>query len=147
VIVPRALDTLGAAGLVERVLPPDADTLLAAARLPEVAGRPGDRRLILARALALLECVPPQGPGDLYQRACLYRETGRPGDAAAALRLALDGDPDRAEWRYQLADLLYRNGDPAGAARELRRVFQLAPGHPGARELNGLVLRAQGAGS
>jgi tetratricopeptide (TPR) repeat protein len=146
-IVPRALQRLGAAGLVENVLPSNPPTLIEAGRLPELAERPADRRVILARALDSLGRFPPESPEARYQRAWLLRETGRVEEAVAAYRLALDASPDQAEWRYEFAELLYRRGDPAGAGRELRRVLELSPSHPGARELNGLVVRARVGGS
>jgi O-antigen ligase/tetratricopeptide (TPR) repeat protein len=138
-IVPTAYEHLGAAGLVEQVLPPDPAILVAAAKLAPLADHEADRRLVLARAL---EVMPDRAsrPEDLYLRAWLLRETGQVKDAIAAYQLAVDRE-GRANWRMELAELQVRQADYAAAAEQLRSVLRESPDYPGARELNAALVR------
>jgi tetratricopeptide (TPR) repeat protein len=143
-IVPTALSCLGAQGLVARVLPPDAALLVEVARHPALADRPADRRIILVRALE----VSPAGSSsasaeELYRRAWLLRETGDAPEAIRAYELAVAKSPGRTEWRYELAELLFARGELAAADLQLREVLQDQPDLPGARELNGAIVRAR----
>jgi tetratricopeptide (TPR) repeat protein len=143
-ILPPALARLGGGGLVERVLPPNPEVLVAAARTPALVERPADRRVVLTRALELLGDTPSR-PDDLYMRAWILRQTGRSAEAVRAYELAVGRAPDRVEWRYELAELCYERGALADAAEHLRGVLRDRPDLPGARELHGAVVRGRGA--
>jgi O-antigen ligase len=145
-VVGPAVERLGPAGLVDRVLPAKPELLAAAAKLPPLCDRPDDRRVVLARAVDLLRCSPTGADG-LYLRAWLLREAGRAADAVPAYERALERAPDRADWRYELADLLFERGDTAGAAEQVRRVLRDRPDHPGARDLNSVLIRARLTGA
>jgi hypothetical protein len=142
-ILPPALARLGGGGLVERVLPPNPEVLVAAARTPALVDRPADRRVVLTRALELLGDAPGR-PEDLYLRAWILRQTGRPAEAIRAYELAVGRAPDRVEWRYELAELCYEQGALADATEHLRGVLRDRPDFPGARELHGAVVRGRG---
>jgi tetratricopeptide (TPR) repeat protein len=143
-IVPPALARLGAAGLVERVVPPDAALLVAVARHPALAAHPADRRIVLARALALSAPESGQsGPEDLYRRAWLLRELGQTADALLAYESALARAPDRVEWRCELAELYFERGDLAAAAGQVQRVLRDRPDLAAARDLNAALVRAR----
>jgi O-antigen ligase/tetratricopeptide (TPR) repeat protein len=133
-VVGPAFEKLGAAGLVERVLPAKPELLTAAAKLPPLADRPADRRAVLGRAADLLGDAPAGADG-LYLRAWLLREAGRAADAIPAYERALERAPDRVEWRYELAELLFEQGDATAAREHARRVLRDRPDHAGARDL------------
>jgi len=137
-IVPAALPVVGPAGLVERVVPADPEQLAAAGKLVPAADRAG----FASRAADAVAALDLRTAAGLYARAVLLRDAGRPAAAARAYRDALGRAPDRADWRFELAELLFETGDTAAAGEEVRRVLADRPDHPGARELNAAVVRA-----
>jgi O-antigen ligase/tetratricopeptide (TPR) repeat protein len=145
-IVPAAYERLGAAGLADRVLPPDPNLLVGAARIPPLADRAAERQVVLGRALELLGDAPTGPPERLHLRAWLLREVGRPADAVPAYERAVERAPDRADWRFELADLLFERGDTAGATEQVRRVLRDRPDHTEARDLNARLVRARAGG-
>jgi tetratricopeptide (TPR) repeat protein len=142
-IVPTSLARLGAGGLIERVVPPDAALLAEVARQPALAARPADQRIVLLRALALSAPDTSGAPEELYRRARLLRELGETAEAIRAYESALGRAPDRVEWRLELAELYFERGELAPAAEHVKRVLRDRPDLPGARELNGAIVRAQ----
>src|SRR5205823_2757194 len=62
---------------------------------------------------------------------------GRRGKASAVqyLQKAVQAEPDDADYRYNLAAALYRNGNTTDAARQLREAIALRPGHADAKSL------------
>ncbi len=79
----------------------------------------------------------PGAPGadDLHRLASAYASLGRPAEALAAYRKALDRQPDRAEWRVELARLLRAQGRLQDARRELSDVLAGQSGNAEARGL------------
>jgi O-antigen ligase/tetratricopeptide (TPR) repeat protein len=142
-VVPAALDRLGPAGLVERVLPPRAEVVVAAARHPALADRPADRRVVLTGALALFESAASERADDLYLRAALLRETGNAKAAISVYERAVAKAPDRLEWQLELAELCFTTGDIPKAKEHLRGVLRDRPDLAGARELNAALVRAE----
>ncbi len=59
-----------------------------------------------------------------------HEEEGRPDQAEAAYRSALERDPRRADAEARLAILADRKGDGAGADRHFERALKLEPANP-----------------
>jgi O-antigen ligase/tetratricopeptide (TPR) repeat protein len=131
-ILQRSAKLLSPADLLDRVLPDKPDMLVAVAlALPEA-----ERRPFLERALALLDKGPgPLDAGGLRVKALAHDSLGQPGEAVAAYRAALAREPHREGWRYELAELLQREGRWREAQRELVTVLKGQPGHAEARAL------------
>jgi chemotaxis protein methyltransferase CheR len=87
----------------------------------------GEAGVVAARALEV------HGPGAelLYLHAVLLLQSGRPSDAAAALRQALYLDRSLAVAHVTLADALQRTADTDGARRSLRNAEALLAALPG----------------
>src|SRR5262249_2157832 len=103
-------------------------------------------QVVLGRALELLGDAPTGPPERLHLRAWLLREVGRPADAVPAYERAVERAPDRADWRFGLADLPFERGDTAGATEQVRRVLRDRPDHTEARDLNARLVRARAGG-
>lgn len=56
-------------------------------------------------------------------------------DAAEYFQKAIDADPNEADYHFNLALELYRNGDTAGASRQLHETLSLKPGDAEAKSL------------
>jgi tetratricopeptide (TPR) repeat protein len=69
---------------------------------------------------------------------------GRNGEAAAALRRALQMQNDLLEAQTNLGDALYRLGDRTGAVAALREAIRLSPGSAAANLNLASILEAQG---
>ena len=80
---------------------------------------------------------------DWYRKAWLLRELGAVPEATGAYEGALERAPENPAWRFEFAELLYGQGNPAAARVELRRVLQLQPDHAPAHELLRLLVRQQ----
>ncbi|HJZ94733.1 MAG TPA: O-antigen ligase family protein [Gemmataceae bacterium] len=137
-IIPIVHAQLGPGGLTDRVLPRNPDMLVEAARFVPAPDRP----VLLTRALDLSE-GNPRRPEDLYRRARLLLEADRPADAVLAYDEAVARAPDRVEWRFELAQLLFQRGDLPAARDQVRIVLRDAPGHAGARALNAALVRVR----
>ncbi|MFE3600037.1 tetratricopeptide repeat protein [Streptomyces sp. NPDC059142] len=119
---------------------PDAYAVLADAEI-QLGHYPQAR----AAVQRLLDIAPASAA---YSRAAYDLEThGRPGDAAIALRRAVDSaaTPDeRAFAEARLGDLLGSGGDPDAAERHYRRALDAAPAHPYAQAGIARVAAARG---
>jgi tetratricopeptide (TPR) repeat protein len=105
------------------------------------------RKPFLTRALALLtERSGGRLAKDYHLEALVRDALGQPEQALDAYRAALVRDPLRAEWRYEFAQLLYRQGRSADAERELRVVVREQPGNAEARDLLRAVLEGPDGG-
>jgi tetratricopeptide (TPR) repeat protein len=136
-VLDRVGGILDPAAILQEVLPDRPELILAAAdRLyppPEAAER---RRPFQERALALLERPPvPLAAADLQVRADLHAALGRPEEALTDYRMALAREPQRADWRYQYARLLYHQGRLRDARREALLVLAQQPENAPARQL------------
>jgi tetratricopeptide (TPR) repeat protein/O-antigen ligase len=127
--------------VAERVLPQDPNVLAAAARTPAVSDRPDVQRAARTRALDVLGEGPGLGADGWNLRARLLHDLGRSDEAVAALRAAVEADPDRADWGCELAAWLVDRGDLGEARDRLRSVLQRDPSHARARELHQAVVR------
>jgi Flp pilus assembly protein TadD/predicted Zn-dependent protease with MMP-like domain len=121
----------------------DLDEAEAAARavltLPGVDAESIDHaRLLLAQirlddddaeeALELLDAVTAERKADpvfLTIHGYALMNAGRPEDAAASLRKAVDAEPEDADTHYCLAQALAETGDVAGATAEMLEVLKL----------------------
>ena len=74
----------------------------------------------------------------------LARQRGDLGAAASELREALLYDPESAQLRTELADVLVRLGRVADAEEELKAALSADPSHPAARVLLGRIAAARG---
>jgi O-antigen ligase/tetratricopeptide (TPR) repeat protein len=129
--------------VVESVLPDRPELLLAAAqRLYPDAGAASQRRPFLEKAARLLEGssngLTPEG---LHTLAVTRKQMGQPQEAVAAYRKLLVQRPRQADWRYELAQILYEQGELEEARRELVLALTQQPKHAQARELLTLVSR------
>lgn len=83
-------------------------------------------------ALAIYDQLRELGADDtdLHQsRALLLHSMGRPGEAAAAFRAAIDGGAQSAESYNSLGVVLYQSGDHGAARRSFAEALRLHPGH------------------
>jgi serine/threonine-protein kinase len=113
--------------------PDDPRVLVQQATLARVAGR-------LDEAAALLERLRRLEPGNaqrLQQQALLLERRGRRPEAVALLREVVHQLPSAGS-HLNLGSMLYRQGDVAGARREMEAALALAPEH-----YNGLSSLAQ----
>jgi O-antigen ligase/tetratricopeptide (TPR) repeat protein len=146
-ILHQAAVYLTPAELVARVLPDRPLMLLAAATDPVVAAdAPQRSRPFLERALTLLETQSALTAEDCHARARVLALLDQPDRAVAAYLEALDRRPSAHVWRYELADLLRRQGRLVEARRELRTLVAEHPGYAEAQALYRDVLRALAAG-
>jgi O-antigen ligase/tetratricopeptide (TPR) repeat protein len=134
---------LGPRELVEKVLPARPDVLVAAAtQLYPAAEAAAERRPFLEEALRLLEARRGLATGaDLRLKAQTHKSLGQPAEALAAYQELLAREPRQAEWRYELAQLLYEQGRLQEARRELHVVLAQQPAHAAARALLSVVIR------
>ncbi len=66
---------------------------------------------------------------------------GRRGPAVEYFSKASNADPNDGDYRFNLAVALYKNGDSAGAARQLRDVLQQRPADGEAKSLQDMISR------
>ena len=141
-ILSRCRDELSTDEIVAQVLPPDPERLLAAAQALHPPPAPlARRRPLLEQALALLE-----QPGGLpaekqHLKARVLKALARPADAADAYTAAVALAPDKTAWRFELAQLLYQQGQLQPALEQLQLVLVAQPNHPEARALADAVRR------
>ena len=93
----------------------------------------------LNRALAI-----ERRPEALYTLGVVYWQQGDADRAAAALKAAVEADPQSSEAQQTLGSVLAARGDWKGAADALRRAIALRPALPGAHETLARVLRESG---
>src|SRR5262249_53587879 len=127
----------------DKVLPESPALVLEAAqRLEERPETSSQAAALYQRALALFADRPVSlGAQDLYRKARAHRALGQAEEALTAYRAALDEDPARGEWRYELAELLHRQRRLTEARRELTTLLASRPNDGKARELHDTVLR------
>jgi tetratricopeptide (TPR) repeat protein len=75
------------------------------------------------------------GPGIRYQYAVALNGKGESGAAEEQLRIAADLDPNYAEPRIFLAQLLMERGDRAAALELIEEVQRIRPDYPGLEDL------------
>lgn len=127
---------LSDAELVKQVLPERADLVMRAISqlYPDVndpARRPFDRMVV-----TLLDAQPgPLSAVDHHARATALRGLGQRDRAIDAFRSALSQEPSEAEWRLELAEVLYEQGKFEEAKRALSDVLTARPKHPKAEKL------------
>ncbi|HEV7787242.1 MAG TPA: tetratricopeptide repeat protein, partial [Thermoanaerobaculia bacterium] len=125
-----------AAEEVERaraIAPQDPRVLVQEAKVGRVAGRLEDAEAALER----LRRLEPGNVQGLQQQALLLEHQGRRPEALALLREAVRQLPS-AGFHFNLGSMLYRQGDVAGARRELEAGLALGP-----RYYDGLSYLAQ----
>ena len=147
-ILDHSVSHLDADGLLERVLPDQADLLLAAADhlYPPPQAAP-QRRLLLRKAVALFDGRPGGlRPEDWHIKAMIHGQLGEPAEALLAYQAALAGRPLQADWRFELAQLLYEQERWLEAQREVRVVLDLQPRHAPTRELAAVLARLAAEG-
>jgi O-antigen ligase/tetratricopeptide (TPR) repeat protein len=145
-ILDRSRSALGPSGILERVLPDRPDLLAAAAA--HLCPTPGEgRRPFLERALAVLAARPgPPSAQDLHLRATIERDLGRSAEALATYREALIRDPQRLEWRGELAELANEQGKYEDSRQELLTILSVRPDDAHFRALLDEVTRKIAAG-
>jgi len=146
-ILQQVAARLGPREILDRVLPSDPRTLVAAALLlyPEPTAK---RQLFLDRALALLEQQPaPLTPGDLHVKASIQSALDRAEEALLNYRAALTREPHQVSWRFEFAQLLCQQKRLQEARRELLIVILQQAEHTNARRLLTIVERQLAKGT
>jgi tetratricopeptide (TPR) repeat protein len=77
----------------------------------------------------------------LCQRGLELKRAGRYGEAAEALRAAIEADAEHVDAHWALAWVLIELNDPEGAAEAFRKVIELAPESERADEAQGALER------
>ena len=113
--------------------PEDPRVLVQQATVARVAGRLDEAEAVLER----LRRLEPGNAQRLQQKALLLERQGRQREALALMHEAVRGLPS-ATFHVNLGSMLYRQGDVAGARREMEAGLALAP-----RYYNGLSSLAQ----
>ncbi len=129
-ILNAAVDRVPFSELVERVLPASAPLLLELARTRfSGATRESERRLLAQKSQQILE----QGAARLsdaeqcYWFAVADRLLGRPARAIELYRQALELQPERLEWRIELAQAFQEAGRLEDAIQEARWCVEMSP--------------------
>jgi predicted Zn-dependent protease len=132
---------LDTAGLLRHVLPERPELLLAAAeQLPP--GSEGDRRLILERALALLDRrSTPLTALEIHTRGTIRQVLGDAPGALEDYRAAVLLEPNQSAWRVDRARLLVAQKRFEEAHQEVLTTLALEPANVPARELLDTVAR------
>jgi hypothetical protein len=136
-ILDRSSDSLGPHEILNRVLPDRPEVLAEAADylLPQRQSA-AERRPFLERALRVLrQGAGPSTAEEFHLEAVLCRSLARPAEAVAALEVALERQPMRADWRCELAEMLAEQGRSAAARRQLETVIEHQPDNSRARRL------------
>lgn len=142
-IVRAAAARLGAAGVLNQVLPDDPARIERAAELLFPAGSPdaAGRRAYLERARTLVLARAEKTAADWALEGRLEGALGEPARAATAFQNALALDPRQTGWRLARAAALQDAGDLDAAARELEAVLTREPNHRAARDRLDVVRR------
>lgn len=136
-ILPRAAKLLGPEQAATQVIPDDPSLLLRAAeQLYPKPDQAAQRRPLLERALQLLTDRASQPTAaELHTVALLHHQLGANAAAIQALRDALRLEPNRTDWRQELAVLLYREGRLKEAREEIQAILARQPDNADARKL------------
>lgn len=121
----------------DRVLPDKPELLIKAAKLlyPEDANR-AERTPFLEKALVRAGRPDRAVRGeDLVLQGRILDNLDRPADAVLAYQRALMLEPERLEWRMQLAELLFRQRNLAEARQQLVLIVTAQPNHRDAHAL------------
>lgn len=114
--------------LLEQVFPPSPRLLIGMARQIYIKPEEAEaRRALLARAKQLLSEVELPADERAFLTGALALAEDRPKDAIEPLRAAVRLKPADVQWRYELADALYRSGDREAAEREAVFCLRLRP--------------------
>jgi tetratricopeptide (TPR) repeat protein len=144
-IVEAAAPKLRADGLLERVMPDDTRCLLEAARiLAADPSQTSEQRKILDKIKSLLTSDLTVNADSTYQLAVTYRMLGETDNALSQFRTLLVLAPDRGEWRYEYAELLYSlqtNASKQEALQQLNMALLTNPSHIAAQNLRGTITR------
>lgn len=121
---------------------------------------PDEPKLLAGRGMCDLLQNKPDAAIDFFERAlkiepdylvalyqlleCAYG-LGEYPRALSALTAYLTSKPDDTDIRFCLAGCLYKSNNREGAERELERIVQVQPDHPGARELRRILERGSDA--
>jgi tetratricopeptide (TPR) repeat protein len=138
-IAAAAAGVLDDSALIDDVLPPRADLLVRAAFQRYPNGDQAGKRLPYleaARALMASDAGANTGAGTLYIEATAHRSVREWERAVEAYRAALDRQPGKVEWRYELAELLFDLQRMNEARDELAIILQQQPDHERARQLH-----------
>jgi O-antigen ligase len=133
-IVDRARGVLTDEEWLDRVLPPRAQQLVAAAAqlYPDAA----ERRPYYARALGILaDPGATQTAVEWHLKGVLLDSLGQPDEAIVAFERALEREPRQTEWRCELVRVLRRQGRLKEAHREVLAVLADQPDHREGRQL------------
>lgn len=98
----------------------------------------------LRRLLDQLVALAPADPDLQFLAGQSYRMSGRPREAEAHLRAAIEQAPEHFGAHLELAILLERDGELEGAANHARNASRLSPKLAEPRVVLGKVLRRQG---
>jgi tetratricopeptide (TPR) repeat protein len=143
-IAAAATGVLDDTGLIADVLPPRADLLVRTAfyRYPN-ADQEEKRRPFLeaARTLLASDTAGNTAADTLYIEATAHRSVREWERAIERYRAALNRQPGRVDWRYELAELLFEQQRANESRDELVIILRQQPDHERARQLYHRVVR------
>ena len=144
-ILARSKKFLATSDLVDFVLPDQPSLILeAAARLFPPQDRDEGRKLLLKRALTLLDAQQtPLTPKEIRTKALCYQGLGRGEEAVQMYKTLVQREPSQANWRFELAQVLYQDGRLEEARSELATVLAQQPANTDAYKLWTQVLQDQ----
>ncbi len=136
-IVAVASDRLAPAEMLDQLLPPDLALFVAAAQLIP------DRSVFAGLAADRIPDSAVKTADQWHAHAWLLREAGRPGESIRDYHRALELASTHAEWRLELAELLFTEGEYLLAEQQLQWVIRDDPHQAGIRDLNAALVRVR----
>lgn len=145
-ILEQSSKHLDSAAVLDKVLPDRAPLLWQAAnRLfppPDLTAEGAVP--FLQKALRLLNAdLPGLSNEDLLTKARIQKALQQRPEALLSYQALLARDPLRPAWRFEMAQLLYENGELRQSRKELSIVMALEPNHPQAQILLDQIERAE----
>jgi O-antigen ligase len=142
-IFDQAARHLGPEQLANDLLPDKPGLLIrAAGRLDPKAEDAAKRRPFYEKAVHLLDRQPGALNADeQHAKAVAFRALGKPEAARSAYRAALAQEPKRADWHFELGQLLYEMGERKGAHDELVQSLIYQSDNQAAKELDLRILQ------
>ncbi len=141
-ILTKSAALLSPEQIMDNILPPRPENLLAAATHLGPKATLQQQRAYLQRALAQLTSGPDASTLEgLHTKALICKALGRKDEALAAFRELVAADPDQVDYQCEFARYLYDLGQLEEARITLVRAVARHPNHNPARELLQIVTK------